>query len=95
MLLPRGPKLFAHNRRILAERLKWPPEAVRLCEYVEAGRDGWHVSYRHAFGDKPAGYYAFHDNRRWMEDHLYGATAEELAANIRAHRCGRQNEPGF
>jgi hypothetical protein len=85
--IPPGAELFAHNRVILAERLHWPDGAVGDCEKIDRMHPGWHTSWRREFGDKPAGFYAFHDNHSWMEDHLYGKTPGELWVAIETHRC--------
>jgi hypothetical protein len=82
-----GPELRAHNRRILAERLNWPDGAVEHCAKIDELCPGWAASWRHAFGGRPAGFYARHDNHVHLEPDEYGETAGELYAAILAHRC--------
>jgi len=38
---PVGPEPAQRNRRIMAERLHWPPGALENCERIEAEAPGW------------------------------------------------------
>jgi hypothetical protein len=98
-LMPPGPELYAYNRRILAERLGWPGGAVVICQLIDHWCPGWHSSYWHAnpWTGRPAGWFAFHDDAAAREEHLYGATPQDLRKAIAAHKCPNrwQWEPGF
>lgn len=84
---PPGPELADKNRRILAERLHWPDDALEACEQISKNSPGWDVTWAPG-GDlhwTEPGYYATHDHlyrgtgpRPW----LYGATPDELRAAI-------------
>jgi hypothetical protein len=82
-LHPTGPELARRNRRVFAERLRWPEGALEACEAIDQEHPGWTASYRHAqHGGDPAGYYA----NRWVHDPhdpgKYGATPDELRAAL-------------
>jgi hypothetical protein len=86
-LAPIGPALAWQNRRLIAERSKWPKGALAACEEIGLAHPLWHVSYlaenKTRGFERPAGFYA---DRPWSIDreevHVYGATAGELAAEI-------------
>jgi hypothetical protein len=86
-LLPPGPGLVRHNRRVLAERLNWPEGAVEACDRIDDEHPGWYSSYRHAYRDQPAGYYAHHHVEFGARWHVHGYTPDDLHERIRAHRC--------
>lgn len=86
-MIPPGPELIAHNRRILAVRLNWPAGAEEGCAQIDALNPGWHADWRHAWRDKPAGFYASHQNHHHLEPELYGETPGGLQVAIMTHRC--------
>lgn len=57
-----GPELGRANRRIIAERLRWPADAVWVCEEIEATHPGWSVNWlrenTNTSFEHPAGYWA-------------------------------------
>lgn len=83
-LRPPGPELAASNRRLLAQRGRWPEGAVQACEAIEADFPDWGVSYSHGGGATwvDPGYYARRIRHRHMEDYEYGSTVEEIRAAI-------------
>lgn len=85
-LHPLGPDLLRHNLYLLAERLKWPEGVVEEVDRIETDNAGWLITWRPE-GDKPAGFYARHRHPSTRETDTYGATLEEIAEKIRAHRC--------
>ncbi len=90
--LPPGPELNAVNRRLAAARHNWPDGALEACERLDAVHGPrWSTSYRHAWRDQPAGFYASHRDHKHLEPAQYGATPEDLDAAIRNHTgCDRQ-----
>ncbi len=82
---PRDRTMAWNNRRVLAERLRWPLGALQECEWLERDHPEWTACWRHAcaWSGKPAGYYARRhneDGRRYPEP--YGATPQELVAEM-------------
>lgn len=78
-----GPELAARNRRIVAERLKWPDGAIDACERIERDHPGWNVYYAaRPWPTLKSGYYATRLHSHRLERRLYGATANELATSI-------------
>lgn len=58
----RRAELRAHNRRIFAERLRWPAGVLEVCEALDAEHPAWSASWmrpNHIKGwERPAGYCA-------------------------------------
>lgn len=83
-LRPPGRDLAWDNRRLLADRLRWPLGALQECEWIDRDHPGWWAAWMdaNAWAKRPAGYYA----RRWDGDHRdpwqYGVTPRQLAQAI-------------
>lgn len=91
-LAPVGPALAWANRRLIAERLRWPDGALEHCERIDGTHPGWSTGWQEASAitgfEKPAGYYATArytargDYGRSFRPEVYGATPDELVAAI-------------
>lgn len=85
-----GPELARMNRMIIAERTGWPDGAVEACEKLEDAAPGWSINWSaggNMTWDKP-GYYAELIGWHYTDTtprYLYGATVDELAAEIEQH----------
>jgi hypothetical protein len=76
-----GPELVRKNRRILAERLNWPKDAVEACEQVDDKLPGWLTMWSDGPLVRP-GFYSARLSRRWGEGTAYGETPDELKAQM-------------
>jgi len=91
--LPPGDELSWRNRRIIAERMRWPAGALEACEEIERTHPGWSPSWHDANiypgFEAPAGYYALRLERNRGEGPAYGVDAAALTAAIEAvfSRC--------
>jgi hypothetical protein len=69
-LLPPGPELVAHNRRVIAEREFWPRGAVQMCEHLDAVHPGWTAHWypenKIKGWEHPAGYRASHPSSGYV-----------------------------
>lgn len=83
-LAPVGPELASRNRRILAERLRWPAGALEACEAIAADWPRWNAYYSHGVGQDP-GYYATHNDHYHLEPAMYGVDPAALVEAIAAH----------
>jgi hypothetical protein len=88
-LMPPGPGLAAANRWLIARRCGWPIGAVEACENLDRMFPGWRTRWQDAnkYLDKPAGYYATHDNHAHLEPDMYGDTTSALYVAMETHRC--------
>jgi hypothetical protein len=73
-----GRELQRHNRRVLAERLRWPDGTLETCEELEQEHPAWHVFW----GDDEPAWTAWHYERRRFYRNARGATVAELVANM-------------
>jgi hypothetical protein len=73
---------------VLAERQRWPAEAVEECERIDRLAPGWWTTYRpasdHSGVPMPAGYYALREREHGRQRPAYGTQPDELLAKIRA-----------
>ena len=74
----------------IARYLGWPRDAVSVCRRLRARWPGWQVGWCPASADRPATYYAAREWKWALPAVVYGATEEELAAAIRAHKLTTQ-----
>jgi hypothetical protein len=86
---PRGQAvdtLWMSNRRILAERLKWPDGALAVAEGIERMFPTYAVWWGTGRLASPRpGYYAWRSDDSWPSGgQLYGAQADDLIATIQA-----------
>lgn len=86
-------ELSWNNRRILAPRIGWPDEVLSECERLDALHPDWSAWwYPEPAADRPAGYCASmpdgESQRRpsggWEQPTVYGATPDELEAEMAA-----------
>lgn len=86
MSYPKWPaevELRRRNRKVLAERLRWPDGALQACAELEGRHPGWHVSWMmanpHRGFERPAGFLATGESADGMHSaEVFGATVEEL-----------------
>ena len=73
-----------HNRPLLAERLGWPAGVVQACDRLDDTFRDWSAGWlpASAWSGRPAGFTAEYILRGSVR--VWGATAEEVAAAIRA-----------
>jgi hypothetical protein len=83
-VVPPGRELAWSNRRLLAESLHWPPDALEACEQIEAAHPAWQVTWMSAYGRRAAGFYATRDGHGHKERDTHGADPEALATAIEA-----------
>lgn len=81
--------LRASNRRVIAERLRWPAGVLKACEDLDAEHPGWAVGWLRencARGwERPAGFCASRVDRAVIgADRVFGLTADDLRARIAA-----------
>ncbi|GLW29450.1 hypothetical protein [Actinoplanes regularis] len=79
MTEPEGKSLAWRNRRLIAERLRWPAGSLEDCERIELAHPGWTVHWLPAgiYGPTPS-FRAVHLQRRRYYRWAHGADEAEL-----------------
>jgi hypothetical protein len=73
------PSLRWRNRRVLAERLRWPAGILDDCERIEQEHPSWGINW---YADKPRGFTARHRQRRRYYFAAAGETEADLIADM-------------
>lgn len=85
---PSDAELLIKNRRIFAGH-GWPDGALEACERIDADHPGWYATWRDGndWSGMAAGYYAYYQKHpgSWEHPPLYGATPDDLRAEIETH----------